>query len=868
MSGVIMKHDMQRMYPDDISVYESASGSGQNRWLKIQKLKARLSADNPFGSDGNYSLQFFGDDTAHIHLSDTINVSATNQLTLQAWFKPTAYSQCSVVRLVWPEPNWWSINLGTFSDGRPRIAYYIDGSGWHATNATTPIPLNQWSHLAMTYDNGNIKLYVNGAEVASHTVSSPVYLPTGNLDGAYNGGISVGGSVGFGNSIGLVDDAMVTDTIIAPSELGYHASFSPYLEPVKRTNALYQLDDLYDDPYNVGAGQVMDASGNGIHGTEGWSFGSYTLSPDDPFGTDADKSLAVSGSDTIKVYPPASINVNNGGRNAFTYEAWFKPNASGGTISSITYPGDYSIFLGQYANGKVAAGMYQADAGGWVVMMSADAVPVGQWSHIACIYDGCSFSGYLNGQLIGTKHNRTVNFAATQHFMISGGWIFGGFNGLISDVRLTQGALNPSELGYYKSLSSTQEIATSAVATFNMDVLTDGATVSPDSSGNGHDATWLSALEPSDDNPFGATGNNSINLYGSDWYGNMNYGSLGNLDAFSLFNGGLNEFTIEGWIRPRDLYLSTIAEIVWPSGQMVLFGLWDMGNPCLNTYSGGWKTAMATNALPYDEWSHIAGIYKDATLKVYVNGAEVASTYSGVILPNTTPTRVLIGGGGGLGAIVGGLDDVRISNMALPLSELGYNKSFSLADPDQISIADAKKTVDDTAVRCVAYVSAKFGTYFYIEEADRNAGICVVGSDEGLELGQEVSVVGTMDTLSSQERCINASKISALAGTNVIAPLGMSNKAVCGGDIDGQIGAVDSTGLNNVGLLITTTGKVSNSGSGSFNLSDGSGVAVNAVYADTLPADDSYVTVSGISSLNSSGERVVLVTSYETVPVP
>ena len=38
------------------------------------------------------------------------------------------------------------------------------------SSGTAPLPLNAWSHLAMTWDGTTQRLYVNGAQVASRAV--------------------------------------------------------------------------------------------------------------------------------------------------------------------------------------------------------------------------------------------------------------------------------------------------------------------------------------------------------------------------------------------------------------------------------------------------------------------------------------------------------------------------------------------------------------------------------------------------------------------------------------------------------------------------------------------------------------------------
>jgi hypothetical protein len=85
----------------------------------------------------------------------------------------------------------------------------------------------------------------------------------------------------------------------------------------------------------------------------------------------------------------------------------------------------------------------------------------------------------------------------------------------------------------------------------------------------------------------------------------------------------------------------------------------------------------------------------------------------------------------------------------------------------------------------------------------------------------------------------------------------MPGKVLGGGSAIGlQQGITGGFGLNNIGLLVRTWGKVTLAGRGWFYLDDGSGVnsgcGVIGIHVDapsmSLPTKGSYVAVTGISS--------------------
>lgn len=153
---------------------------------------------------------------------------------------------------------------------------------------------------------------------------------------------------------------------------------------------------------------------------------------------------------------------------------------------------------------------------------------------------------------------------------------------------------------------------------------------------------------------------------------------------------------------------------------------------------------------------------------------------------------------------------------------------FELAGPvvPGISIAQAKAMADGSAVRVLGrIVTAKFGTYFYIEEPDRSCGICVWGD---ANVGDVVDVSGTVNTENGEKTIINASTIQR-SSTTPLEPLGTVNRGLW-------------TGLSATGLYVKVWGSVAEVGGNYFTITDGSGQTVK-VYGSA--AVGTYVCVTG-----------------------
>jgi hypothetical protein len=175
------------------------------------------------------------------------------------------------------------------------------------------------------------------------------------------------------------------------------------------------------------------------------------------------------------------------------------------------------------------------------------------------------------------------------------------------------------------------------------------------------------------------------------------------------------------------------------------------------------------------------------------------------------------------------------------------------------SIAQARLRTDGWSVQLpYATVSATFATYFYIEDADRTAGIRIESSTPVIE-GNSVRVVGRLTTIDG-ERAILPYTLDVTPASVEIRPLGMIGKSVVGSRLNSYTpGADGASGLNNSGLLVRICGRVTQVDSNVFYVEDGSGlndglgIAVSRVglYAGRslpVPRVDDWVVVTGISA--------------------
>lgn len=150
-------------------------------------------------------------------------------------------------------------------------------------------------------------------------------------------------------------------------------------------------------------------------------------------------------------------------------------------------------------------------------------------------------------------------------------------------------------------------------------------------------------------------------------------------------------------------------------------------------------------------------------------------------------------------------------------------------------------------------VTANLSDCLYVEDWDRTSGIKIGAT--GYAEGTLVDLAGFITTSGGERQISGYSIIPGTAG-NDRDPLGMGNTFLGGGSLNGlTLGITDGVGVNTIGLLVTTWGKVTDRQTGYFVIDDGSkiGLKVSVPAEVTCPPMGTVVVVTGISTVESNG---------------
>ncbi|MDO8587898.1 MAG: hypothetical protein Q7T82_12790 [Armatimonadota bacterium] len=158
--------------------------------------------------------------------------------------------------------------------------------------------------------------------------------------------------------------------------------------------------------------------------------------------------------------------------------------------------------------------------------------------------------------------------------------------------------------------------------------------------------------------------------------------------------------------------------------------------------------------------------------------------------------------------------------------------------------------------------ASDFDDFFYVENDRKTSGIRVAappGAIADLVRGSIVNVLGVLGVTSDGERQLMGPIVIVVGTDQPLNPVAMPNRSVGGSDFglppSGQLGVTDAFGINTIGLLIKTWGRVIGSGAGYVMIDDGSNspVRMDTSTLATIPSESQYITVIGISSLRKSG---------------
>ena len=357
-----------------------------------------------------------------VTVADAASLDLTRGMTLEAWVRPVRLSGWRTVLL---KEGGGALAYALYAhDNAPRPSAYARLTGQtssHGAFGTAQLPLNAWTHLAATYDNATLRLYINGSEVHRQALTGSMVTTTGAL--------RIGGNSLWGEYFeGTLDEVRVYARALSAAEINSDMGAAVTSGLV----AAYGFEE--------GTGTATaDASGKGNTGT----LTGATWAAAGRFG----RALRFDGiDDRVNVADSNALDLAN----RFTLEAWVNPATLTGWRTVLMKEAADGLAYAIYGNDNVPKpAAYARIAGEGASRRSAGTtqLPVNTWTHLAATYDGATLRLFVNGVQAGSAALTGTLLNSSNALSIGGSLVLGEyFEGLIDEVRIYNRALTATEI--------------------------------------------------------------------------------------------------------------------------------------------------------------------------------------------------------------------------------------------------------------------------------------------------------------------------------------------------------------------------------------------------------------------------------------
>lgn len=584
--------------------------TSQNNFVLTKTGNPSLVAFSPYMPHG-WSVYFDGSDSLSIPSSANLALG-TGDFTIELWVKPLNSNN----RLIS-----WAGTGGPliYTNSSNQLTFANYGVADLLTTSTT-VPLNLWSHCAVTRQGTTLRLFINGTLAASTTNSTNFAQVAINL-GVDSSTVYLKGYLS--NVRVIKGTALYTSTFTPPTSILTNISGCQLL--ICHKNRLVD-----DSPNNF----VITRNGDAKVVTNGPLSASVAYAPSVHGGS---AYFDGSGDYITTPYNPA---FKYAASQDFCLETWAYADVSSlstGYILSQVNTNNWGFVwgVGAVTSGKISAYFGNGSASVVANLTDPDNFPLRQWVHCVWCRTGSTMSLFINGVRKATTTNTNAINLTTDRTIYMGSYVDGTgvWNGNITGIRSVVGN-SP-----YDATQASITIPTSPVT----------------ASAN---TTFLSNF--SETSVFDATGKVNMELIGSTKISS----AASKWGSTSLFLNGTTDYII---LQDNDLYFDLLAEDftleLWFNSRNIdnggfLLSQWypysyDYAGYCF--YLGGPNAVgMGMYASNYtglnfpcstmlsNTWYHLVYIRQSGVFKVYLDGVFQSSVTNAASITSSSKL-VLIG---------------------------------------------------------------------------------------------------------------------------------------------------------------------------------------------------------------------------------
>ena len=400
---------------------------------KLLKLALTLLLIPFFTTAQNNALSLNGSSQYVTANSVSDALAGTTTLSMEVWVNPNVATGQRFI-LSFHANNFDNLILLGTNNGLLQL------SQAGAVASGSDLPLNQWSHIALTIDNTNLAtVYLNGTVDFTATIANRP-----ETGGKFTIGQEWDGAAPSDFVGGQIDEVRVWNSLRSQTEIKA-SMFKELAGTETGLIAYYNFNvesgtPLTDNSGNLNTGTLVNSPTRKTSGAFSGPRNALTFDGNDDYVGLADGfRLGAKFTQEMWIYPTDGTNSFRG----------ILGGSYGGSSSASRPPCVYQHGL------KIHFGF--GDGASWIPSETPDVLTINSWNHIALTFDGNSYLVYVNGRLV---YSTTSFFGKTPNSVPQDG--IGGldtyFKGMIDEVRIWSKTRTASEIqeDMMKTLTGTE----------------------------------------------------------------------------------------------------------------------------------------------------------------------------------------------------------------------------------------------------------------------------------------------------------------------------------------------------------------------------------------------------------------------------
>ncbi len=393
---------------------------------------------------------------------------ATGAYTIEAWVWPHSYAgyPC-IVGNDYTQSFWVGLNASG------HVRFYPRGGYGQFVESTGVIPLDQWTHVSVTYESSSgWAIYVNG--VLDQSGSSITGLPGTSADSLCIGADRVGGTPGT-FWIGKLDEIRMWNRALSGTEIAENQfagiGYGNHLGARYAGLAAAWYSNLIDG--GGGSLWLADMAQSAVAGgfdhraqVDADAGEPFDITDRVPLPVDFNQGVEMNGVDDYASTQAHSDGYDGG----LTIEAWICPYSNGGYQTIVGREYTSSFWLGLKPGGQLR--FYPIGGFGEYVDGVAS-VPLDKWTHVAASFDPVDkvVRLYINGELdLAAGFSGAVGENGREIYVGADNEAVGPaflFNGILDEVCVTNGPISGTDIAARRFLGTDPYIAHDDVVDLN-----------------------------------------------------------------------------------------------------------------------------------------------------------------------------------------------------------------------------------------------------------------------------------------------------------------------------------------------------------------------------------------------------------------